>query len=141
MLLILQQFGVNCWNKQVVVSLKLETQKIGGTFRTSTDSAFEKVLKHKFNNRTVARLDNMSHCARSRGKNCPMYTLCNVDHSKRWLPSQGTEWPPFARFTINMKTVVFEQISNLICFSCLPLAKQASPSSVTRASPSPRLLG
>ena len=31
------QLGVNCWKKQVVVSLKLETQKIGGTFRTSTD--------------------------------------------------------------------------------------------------------
>ena len=66
----------------------------------------------------------------------------NIDHSKRWLPSRGTVWPPFARLTtIYMKTVVFEQISNLICFSGLPLAKQASPSSATRASPSPRLLG
>ena len=38
----------------------------------------------------------------------------NIDHSKRWLPSRGTVWP---------------------------LAKQASPSSATRASPSPGLLG
>ena len=65
----------------------------------------------------------------------------NIDHSKRWLPSRGTVWPPFARLTtIYMKTVVFEQISNLICFSGLPPARQVSPSSVTRASPSPRLL-
>ena len=37
--------------------------------------------------------------------------------------------------------MVLEQISNLIYFSGLPLAKQVSPSSVTRASPSLRLLG
>ena len=36
-------------------------------------------------------------------------TKSKIDHSKRWLPSQGTVWPPFARFT-TIEDDVFVQI-------------------------------